>query len=109
MPERACAVNTQSDRGVWNALPPLIFRQAWGSRKQKQGRSERARGPPMDAMDPVRKVMGAVDGFQRRHGWVGVPYAVQKKFGDDNANLVGVALAWYGFTAIFPLLLVVVK
>jgi uncharacterized BrkB/YihY/UPF0761 family membrane protein len=62
----------------------------------------------MDAMDPVRKVMGAVDGFQRRHGWVGVPYAVQKKFGDDNANLVVVALAWYGFTAIFPLLLVVV-
>jgi uncharacterized BrkB/YihY/UPF0761 family membrane protein len=31
-----------------------------------------------------------------------------KKFGDDNANLVVVALAWYGFTAIFPLLLVVV-
>jgi uncharacterized BrkB/YihY/UPF0761 family membrane protein len=62
----------------------------------------------MNAMDPVRKVMGGVDGFQRRHGWVGVPYAVQKKFGDDNANLVVVALAWYGFTAIFPLLLVVV-
>ncbi|MGH3271348.1 MAG: YihY/virulence factor BrkB family protein, partial [Trebonia sp.] len=37
-----------------------------------------------------------------------VPYAVMKKFGDDNANLVAVALAWYGFTAIFPLLLVVV-
>jgi uncharacterized BrkB/YihY/UPF0761 family membrane protein len=35
-----------------------------------------------------------------------VPYAVTKKFGDDNANLVVVALAWYGFTAIFPLLLV---
>ena len=62
----------------------------------------------MSAMDPLRKVMGAVDGFQRRYGWVGVPYAVQKKFGDDNANLVVVALAWYGFTAIFPLLLVVV-
>src|SRR3984957_3379709 len=62
----------------------------------------------MNAMDPVRKVMGAIDGFQRRRGWVGVPYAVQKKFGDDNANLVVVALAWYGFTAIFPLLLVVV-
>jgi uncharacterized BrkB/YihY/UPF0761 family membrane protein len=52
--------------------------------------------------------MGAVDGFQRRVRWVGVPYAVQKKFGDDNANLVVVALAWYGFLAIFPLLLVVV-
>jgi len=62
----------------------------------------------MGAMDLPRKAMGAVDGFQRRVRWVGVPYAVQKKFGDDNANLVAVALAWYGFTAIFPLLLVVV-
>ena len=52
--------------------------------------------------------MGAVDGWQRRTRWAGVPYAVVKKFGDDNANLVVVALAWYGFTAIFPLLLVVV-
>src|ERR1700677_4699251 len=62
----------------------------------------------MSPMDPLRKMIGAVDGFQRRVRWVGVPYAVQKKFGDDNANLVVVALAWYGFTAIFPLLLVVV-
>jgi uncharacterized BrkB/YihY/UPF0761 family membrane protein len=62
----------------------------------------------MSPMDPVRKVMGAVDGFQRRYRRLGVPYAVQKKFGDDNANLVVVALAWYGFTAIIPLLLVVV-
>jgi uncharacterized BrkB/YihY/UPF0761 family membrane protein len=62
----------------------------------------------MSPMDPLRKVMGAVDGFQRRVRWAGVPYAVQKKFGDDNANLVVVALAWYGFTAIFPLLLAVV-
>ncbi len=56
----------------------------------------------------MRKAIGAVDGWQRRSRWAGVPYAVVKKFGDDNANLVAVALAWYGFTAIFPLLLVVV-
>ena len=56
--------------------------------------------------DPLRKVVGAVDRWQRRTPWAGVPYAVSKKFGDDNANLVVVALAWYGFTAIFPLLLV---
>jgi uncharacterized BrkB/YihY/UPF0761 family membrane protein len=59
-------------------------------------------------LDSVRKVIGGVDNFQRRHRWVGVPYAVQKKFGDDNANLLVVALGWYGFTSIFPLLLVVV-
>ena len=62
----------------------------------------------MNAVEPLRKVMGAADRWQRRVPWAGVPYAVMKKFGDDNANLVVVALAWYGFTAIFPLLLVVV-
>jgi uncharacterized BrkB/YihY/UPF0761 family membrane protein len=62
----------------------------------------------VNALEPVQKVMAAVDRWQRRHRWAGVPYAVVKKFGDDNANLVVVALAWYGFTAIFPLLLVVV-
>src|SRR5437016_9521461 len=53
-------------------------------------------------------MMAALDGWQRQARWVGVPYAVMKKFGDDNANLLVVALAWYGFTAIFPLLLVTV-
>ena len=62
----------------------------------------------MNAVEPLRKVIGAVDRWQRRVPWAGVPYAVMKKFGDDNANLAVVALAWYGFTAIFPLLLVVV-
>lgn len=56
----------------------------------------------------VDKVMGSVDRWQRRTRWAAVPYGVVKKYGDDNANLVVVALAWYGFTAIFPLLLVVV-
>jgi uncharacterized BrkB/YihY/UPF0761 family membrane protein len=59
-------------------------------------------------VEPLRRVMAALDGWQRRTRWAGVPYAVLKKFGDDNANLLVVALAWYGFTAIFPLLLVVV-
>jgi uncharacterized BrkB/YihY/UPF0761 family membrane protein len=62
----------------------------------------------VNPVEPLRKGIGAVDRWQRRVPWAGVPYAVMKKFGDDNANLVVVALAWYGFTAIFPLLLVVV-
>jgi uncharacterized BrkB/YihY/UPF0761 family membrane protein len=62
----------------------------------------------VNPVEPVRKGIGAVDAWARRHRWVGVPYAVIKKFGDDNANLVVVALAWYGFLSIFPLLLVVV-
>jgi uncharacterized BrkB/YihY/UPF0761 family membrane protein len=61
----------------------------------------------VNPMALVRRVMGAVDSWQRHTPWVAVPFAVNKKFGDDNANLLVVALAWYGFTAIFPLLLVV--
>ncbi len=59
-------------------------------------------------MNPLKRILGAIDRFQRNHAGVGVPYAVIKKFGDDKANLYVVALAWYGFTAIFPLLLAVV-
>ncbi|HEX3513035.1 MAG TPA: YihY/virulence factor BrkB family protein [Trebonia sp.] len=62
----------------------------------------------MNPAGPLRRVMGAVDRWQRRTPWAAVPYGMMKKFGDDNANLLVVALAWYGFTAIFPLLLVVV-
>src|SRR6266571_2881086 len=62
----------------------------------------------MKPVEPLRKIAGAVDDWQRRIHWLGVPYGVAKKFSDDNANLLVVSLAWYGFTAIFPLLLVVV-
>lgn len=49
-----------------------------------------------------------VDRWQRRHRVPAVTWGVLKKFGDDEANLLTVALGWYGFTAIYPLLLVVV-
>jgi uncharacterized BrkB/YihY/UPF0761 family membrane protein len=56
----------------------------------------------------LTRTVGAVDTWQRRHRTPAVTYGVIKKFGDDNANLLVVALGWYGFTAIYPLLLVVV-
>jgi uncharacterized BrkB/YihY/UPF0761 family membrane protein len=49
-----------------------------------------------------------VDRWQRRHSIPAQAYGVIKKFGDDNANLHVVSLGWYGFLAIFPLLLAVV-
>jgi YihY family inner membrane protein len=48
------------------------------------------------------------DGWQRRHRVPSVIYAVTKKFGDDNLNQYVVGLGWYGFVAIYPLLLVVI-
>lgn len=59
-------------------------------------------------MSLFRKLLRRIDGLQRRVKPLGVGYGVVKKFGDDDANLLAVALAWYGFTAIYPLLLIVV-
>lgn len=56
----------------------------------------------------LRRLLGFADRWQRRHRFAGQAYGVIKKYGDDNANLLAVALGWYGFTTIFPLLLVVV-
>jgi uncharacterized BrkB/YihY/UPF0761 family membrane protein len=54
------------------------------------------------------RLLSRIDSVQRRVKPLGIGYAVVKKFGDDDANLLAVALAWYGFTAIYPLLLIVV-
>jgi uncharacterized BrkB/YihY/UPF0761 family membrane protein len=59
-------------------------------------------------MGRLKRLINALDQWQRRHKTAAVTYGVVKKFSDDNANLLVVSLAWYGFTAIFPLLLVAV-
>jgi uncharacterized BrkB/YihY/UPF0761 family membrane protein len=56
----------------------------------------------------VTRGLAAVDRVQRSNRILGPTYAVTKKVGDDNANLFVVALGWYGFTAIYPLLLFVI-
>lgn len=56
----------------------------------------------------MKRLLRAIDGWQRRNPVVGPAYGVVKKFGDDQASLFVVSLGWYGFTAIYPLLLVVV-
>lgn len=59
-------------------------------------------------MNAFRKLMHGLDRWQRRHRVPAQAYGVIKKFGDDKANLIVVSLGWYGFLAIFPLLLAVV-
>ena len=56
----------------------------------------------------VTRSLAAVDRYQRSNRLLGPAYAVSKKVGDDNGNLFVVALGWYGFTAIYPLLLFVI-
>jgi uncharacterized BrkB/YihY/UPF0761 family membrane protein len=55
----------------------------------------------------VKGAKARVDAWQRRNRLPGVAYGVVKKFGDDQANHYVIALGWYGFVAIYPLLLAV--
>jgi uncharacterized BrkB/YihY/UPF0761 family membrane protein len=48
------------------------------------------------------------DAWQQRNPLAGPAAAVYRKFKDDDGNALSVALAWYGFVAISPLLLLVV-
>src|SRR5690242_20827334 len=55
------------------------------------------------------RILAAVDGFQRRHGLVGFPVAVIKKYGEDRAGNLAALIAYYAFFSIFPLLLAFVS
>jgi uncharacterized BrkB/YihY/UPF0761 family membrane protein len=59
-------------------------------------------------MKALDRVVDRIDQWQQHNRVVAPAYAVIKKFGDDQANNQVVALGWYGFTSIYPLLLVVV-
>jgi membrane protein len=59
-------------------------------------------------MNAVDKAVAAANGLQRRSPWLAFPIAVWKKFGDDRAGNLAALIAYYGFIALFPLLLVFV-
>ena len=53
----------------------------------------------------VNRSIAWADGLQRRHGVLGFPYAVVKKYGDDEGGRQAALITYYGFLSIFPLLL----
>jgi membrane protein len=59
-------------------------------------------------MNPVTKAVGRVDRFQQRWPFLAFPVAVWKKFSDDRAGNLAALIAYYGFIATFPLLLIFV-
>jgi YihY family inner membrane protein len=59
-------------------------------------------------MNQVERALRRVDRYQQRHGWIGFLFAVVKKFGDDKGGNLTALLAWNGFFAMFPLLLILV-
>ena len=56
-------------------------------------------------MHPVERVVRRTDRFQQANQPLAFLFAVVKKFGDDRAGALAALLAYYGFLAIFPLLL----
>lgn len=46
-----------------------------------------------------------LDSFQQRHRWAGFPLAVVYKFGEDQGPYLAALITYYGFLALFPLLL----
>ncbi|HJP65477.1 MAG TPA: YihY/virulence factor BrkB family protein [Actinomycetota bacterium] len=57
----------------------------------------------------VQRILHRVDDFQQRRRGLAFPFAVVKKFGDDQAGYLAALLAYYGFFSLFPLLLVFVS
>src|SRR6478672_6589731 len=53
----------------------------------------------------VNRVIAWADRLQRRHGVLGFPYAVVKKYSDDAGGRQAALITYYGFLSIFPLLL----
>jgi YihY family inner membrane protein len=57
-------------------------------------------------VNPIEGAIRAVDQWQQRHRASAFVFGVIKKFGDDRGSMLAVTLAYYGFMALFPLLLV---
>src|SRR4249920_1007111 len=53
----------------------------------------------------MNRIFAWADRLQRRHGVLGFPYAVVKKYGDDDGGRQAALITYYGFLSIFPLLL----
>ncbi len=60
------------------------------------------------AANPWDRLLARLDSAQARHGVIGYPYAVLKKYGDDQGGRQAALLTYYAFLSLFPLLLLVV-
>lgn len=57
-------------------------------------------------MTSARKLIRPIDLAQQRIWFLAFPYAVNKKFSDDQAGYLAALVSYYGFLSLFPLLLV---
>lgn len=54
----------------------------------------------------MKRLVAALDRYQRAHAWLGFPLAVRRKYAQDQGSYLAAAITYYGFLAVFPLLLV---
>jgi YihY family inner membrane protein len=59
-------------------------------------------------MQAAERLLRRADRQQQKRAWIAFPYAVIKKFGDDQAGNLAALIAYYGFLSLFPLMLVLV-
>jgi YihY family inner membrane protein len=59
-------------------------------------------------VETAERIARRADRAHRRRPWLAFPYAVLKKFGDDQAGNLAALISYYGFFSLFPLMLVLV-
>jgi membrane protein len=64
------------------------------------------REPPISGSTATGRLVTWADQVQRKHRVLAFPYAVVKKFGDDDGGRQAALLTYYAFLSLFPLLLV---
>lgn len=57
----------------------------------------------------IQRLLQRIDDWQQRHHAAGFPYAVVKKYGDDQAGHQAALITYYGFLSLFPLLVVAIS
>lgn len=58
-----------------------------------------------DAVNVFERGIHELDGWQQRHDWFGFPVGVVRKYGDDRGGQLAALITYYGFAALFPLML----
>src|SRR6476646_8231939 len=56
----------------------------------------------------IDRVAERIDHVQRRHPVFAFPFAVFKRYGEDNGGWTGALISYYGFFSLFPFLVVLV-
>ena len=59
-------------------------------------------------MQVADRLLRRADKQHQQRAWIAFPYAVMKKFGDDQAGNLAALISYYGFLSLFPLMMVLV-